>query len=240
MKNNIFSKIIPFIFPAKCIFCGNFISDTPLRICNDCFDKLRFNTNYCHMCGEPLDTVYGDNKCISCKNKRKPYSRVFVPLIYKDKVRRAIINFKYNGRISYAKTFAILIFTELKNAGYIPDAITFVPIHFLRRIRRGYNQTELIAQELSHLFSVPLIDTLKKSHYTQKLSNITVEKRRQTVKNSFVPKAKALPMQINNILLVDDIITTSSTLTECSRIIKNEYGCNISVAAIASASKAKL
>ena len=234
------SKIISFVFPAKCIFCGKFIDETPLYMCRECITKIKFNKKYCHFCGEPLDTVFGSPLCIDCKTLKKPYQRVFTPLIYEGATRTSIISFKYKNKISYAKTFAVLIFTEIKKSGYIPDAITFVPIHFFREFRRGYNQTEILAKELSSLFSVPCIKLLKKKHFTKKLAGLSASERRKTVKGSFCAIKSNENFEYNNILLIDDVITTSSTITECCRILKKEYGCNINVAAIASTSKYKL
>ena len=185
-----------------------------------------------------MDTVFGTPLCVDCKSLKKPYQRVFTPLIYEGKTRTSIINFKYKSKLSYAKTFAILIFTEIKKSGYIPDAITFVPVHFFRKFKRGYNQTEILAKELSSLFCVPCINLLKKKHYTKKLAGLSATERRKTVKDSFIAiKSKG---SYNDILLIDDVITTSSTITECCRVLKKEYGCNINVAAIASTSKYRL
>ncbi len=232
------SKIISIVFPAKCIFCGKFINETPLHMCRECINKIKFNKKYCHFCGEPLDTVFGSPLCVDCKGLEKPYERVFTPLVYEGATRTSIINFKYKNKISYAKTFAILIFTEIKKSGYIPDAITFVPIHFFRKFNRGYNQTEILSKELSALFSVPCVKLLKKNYYTKKLAGLSASQRRKTVKGSF--SAIKQKENYDNILLIDDVITTSSTITECCRILKKEYGCNINVAAIASTSKYKL
>lgn len=234
------SLIASFVFPTKCIFCGGIIKDSPMRICAECINTIKFNKRYCIFCGEKLDTIYGPKLCFDCHSIKKPYDRVFVPLIYDGSVRKAIIRFKYKDRISYAKTFSILIFTELKNYGYIPDAVTFVPIHFLRKLRRGYNQTELIAKEIANLLSVPCIPLLKKTRYTAKLAGLSGKERHKTVKNSFGIKKDNYSYTFENLLLVDDIITTSSTVTECSLILKKEYGCNISVAAIASTQKRKI
>lgn len=207
-------------------------------MCNECINKIKFNKKYCHLCGEPLDTVFGTPLCVDCKSLKKPYQRVFTPLIYEGKTRTSIINFKYKSKLSYAKTFAILIFTEIKKSGYIPDAITFVPIHFFRKCNRGYNQTEILAKELSSLFCVPCVKLLKKNRHTQKMAGLSASQRRKNVKGSF--SAIKSEKCFENLLLIDDVITTSSTITECCRILKKEYGCNINVAAIASTSKYKL
>jgi len=230
------SQILHAIYPTKCIFCGEMIKDTPMRICDKCVKDLPYNKKYCQLCGKPIDSVYGKPLCGECLGTKKSFERVFVPFVYKDKVRNAIIAFKFKDKRSFGKTLAILLFAELKKSGYFPDAVTYVPIHFWRKAKRGYNQTKIIADEIAAMYGVPVIALLKKAHYTKKLAFMSAKDRRETVKGSF-KAIGGVDMPGKNILLVDDIITTASTITECAKTIKKEYKCNLSVAMIAAAEK---
>jgi len=232
------NRLLHIIYPTKCIFCGEIIPSTEFRVCHSCIESIPYNKKYCRMCGSKLDTIYGDTICYSCKNKRNPYRRIYVPLLYKDDVRQSIISFKYRRKPSYAKTFAILIFSHLKECGYFPDAITYVPIHFIRKSGRGYNQSELVAKELARLFGVPCIKMLRKTRYTVKLAKLDAKKRSETVKNTYKPVGNH-SVSGKEILLVDDIVTTTSTITECCKTIKKAFDCSLSVAAIASTPKLK-
>ena len=233
------SKILHVLYPTKCVFCEGFIKDSKIRICNECAKSISYNRDYCIRCGDRIDAVFGPPICQHCRGKNRHFERVFVPLIYKDKVRNSILSFKFRGRKSYSKTFAILIFTHLRQYGFIPDKVTFVPIHKKRLLKRGYNQTEVVAKELATLLNVPCLPLLKKSHFTQKLSTLSFAQRINTVKGSFEAINTGDNLKDNNILLVDDIITTSATAEECCSVLKKAFGCKLYVAAIASSERHK-
>ena len=234
--NKLISEILHFIYPSRCVFCGEFIKDIPMRVCSECIKNLPYNKRYCNLCGRPVDTVFGDMVCADCKGRKSPFERVYVPLLYKDGVRKAIIDFKYRNKRSFARTFAIFVFAELKNNGYFPDAVTYVPIHFLRKMKRGYCQTEILAEEIASLYGVPVLPLAKKCKYTRKLATLSAAERRKTVKNSFKATDNK-NIKDKNILLVDDIVTTSATITECGNVIKKAYGCRLSAATVAATDK---
>lgn len=230
------SNLLHQIFPTKCVFCDKIIKDTHIRICDECMKKISYNKKYCQRCGDKLETQFGLPFCSRCRDEQMFYERVFVPLIYKDSVRDSILKFKFRGRRSFAKTFAVMIFTELRSNSFIPDLVTCVPIHKSRLLRRGYNQSELVAKEVATLLNVPFEKLLKKNVYTPPLYGFSGKERRNIVKNTF-SATKDLNYKDKNILLIDDIITTSSTANECSRVLCKNYLCNVYVGTIASTNK---
>ena len=228
-----FTKAANILFPPKCIVCGKIVDSDRLSICPDCAKKIAYNTRKCSVCGKPLDTVYGDLKCARCANTYRPFVRAFVPLLYKDSVREAILRFKFRGKRSYCRTFATLIFLEIKKSGYIPDYVTFVPIHFVRRGTRGYNQSELLARELAKLFGVRCVDSLKRLKNTRPLAKLKPKQREEMLRDAFAPKNNAKIEPFSKILLIDDIITTGATMKECAKILKRTYKSEITIAGIA-------
>ncbi len=218
-----FRKILSFVFPVKCICCEKELDTPYLRICKDCFEKQKAKVhNKCVKCSTPLDAVYGDMLCRRCRKKRY-FDKVISPFLYKDQIKRALIRYKFYGRKSYARTFASCIFLELNKFPEIYDcidAVTFVPIHPIRLGTRGYNQSELIAEYISEMAGFPLLKTLKCTRYSKPLSKQQHKNRSNIVKGLF-KNLKNVNTQGLNILLVDDVITTGATLSECARMLKN-------------------
>ncbi|MBO4896909.1 MAG: ComF family protein [Clostridia bacterium] len=219
-------------FPPKCVFCGEPVQSNDFKVCGNCAEKLPYNSNKCKICAMPIDTVYGEKICVGCRKRKPPYSLAFVPFKYSGEVRRAIIRYKFYGKISYAKTFAALLLIEIKKSNVSFDEITFVPIHFLKYGMRGYNQSELIAKYLSEMMSIPCKKLLKKTKLTKALSKLPKHMRFKTVAGAFSPKNEEY-IKNKKILLIDDIITTGATSRECAKVLKKAGAAEIYLGAIA-------
>jgi len=231
---NLYRKAITFFYPPKCVFCEKIVKNYMFSVCEKCLDNIPYNTSCCKKCATPLYNPYGDGLCLKCKSKKQGFDKVFAPLIYKDSVRESILRFKFSGRKAYARTYAGLIFMKIKEEGYRPDAITFVPIHFLRLGMRGYNQAENLAEYLAEIMNVDLINTLKKIKNTKPLSKQKHKNRENLVRGVFKIRNNASNyIQGKNILLIDDIFTTGATVNECIKLLKKAGAENISVATIA-------
>jgi competence protein ComFC len=199
--------------------CKTHLKDYSLLVCPSCLKNLPYNKKYCRVCAVPLDTVYGDDICINCKGKRKPVTGSIAPFIYKDDIRKAVIALKFHRKNYLADTFASFIFMEMKRQNIEGDIISFVPIHFIRKGMRGYNQSELIAKSLSKITGLPVLSLIRKAKNTKPLSRMKFKERKEAVKNVYSPK-KRVKLRGERIILVDDVITTGSTVGECTKILK--------------------
>lgn len=226
------SAILNKLFPPKCIFCNEILDGGDFCVCPKCAEEIPYNTMKCRICGSAIDAVYGDRLCKRCRKVKRPFVKGFVPLLYDGEVSRAVKRFKFYGRRAYAKTFAVFIFLELRSSEYIPDIVTFVPIHFIRHGARGYNQSQLIARELAGILKVPCLNAMKKTRYTLPLSRVKFSKRAELVKGAFEIR-KNIDIKGKRVLLTDDILTTGTTVSECARVLRKAGCAEISVAAIA-------
>ncbi|MGM0380113.1 MAG: ComF family protein [Bacillota bacterium] len=111
------------------------------------------------------------------------------------------------------------------------DYITYVPMTNDKKRLRGFNQSELIAKYLSSNLEIPCIKLIKKTKKTKSLKNLGKSLRVKELKDAFYPN-KDKNIESKNVLLVDDIFTTGTTLNECSKVIYENYLCNIFVATI--------
>lgn len=161
--------------------------------------------------------------------------RSTAPLIYRGKYRRALLNFKFKNRQHYSKAFAKLMAKDIKRSypDMIFDYITFVPMHKKPLKKRGFNQSELLANELSRELNIPCITTLEKTKNTKPQHTLRGVKRLNNLKGAFKAIDKK-GLSNRSVLLIDDVITTGTTLGECCKTLTKAKPSNICCAALLS------
>ncbi len=231
--------LLRLIYPPKCVFCSAVVENDRFAVCDNCIEDLPHNTRACRVCGMPLDTVFGDLLCTRCRKRKRAFESAYVPFVYKDKVRSAILRFKFGNRRASAKTFATYMLLKIRELeGQRPDMITFVPMHFIRRGMRGYNQAELLARALGEIMHVPVKPTLRKTKHTMPQSKRGGRERQKAPKGVYALQKDA-DVAGKKILLLDDVITTGTTLDVCARILKTAGADRIEVATVAATAFAK-
>ncbi|MBE5736254.1 MAG: ComF family protein [Clostridiales bacterium] len=208
--------IIDLFFPShiKCIFCGE--ETKAIAICDKCYASLPFITaQKCLKCG---GVVKGDGGvCIECKGRDLHYDRCYCLLSYTGIVQSKVITFKQAGYKHIGETFAHIMKLGLKEIEEPIDVIVPVPIHDTRRKERGFNQSEVLCTEIK---DVPIDTTLLiRSVNTPHQTGLSRENREKNLIGCFAVPDKKL-VTGKSILLVDDIYTTGSTLSECARTLK--------------------
>lgn len=187
--------------------------------------------NVCGICGE----ICKDSLCKKCENAIKKYKIDLIsknPKMYFDEsmhifkydeiTRQKIIEYKFQEKSYLYKMFAKIILKNEKVCGFFEkyDIMIPVPIHKKRRLKRGYNQTELIAKEICKNVDLELkTNVLIKQKNIVAQSELNKNERIQNIKNAFGIK-NVNEIRNKNVLLFDDIYTTGSTVNECSRILK--------------------
>lgn len=229
-----FDALKNLFFPPKCMVCGSLMSEENVfSICPGCFKELSFNSGKrCRVCSTPIELMYGDDLCSGCRRAKRYFEKTSSPFVYEDKVREIITRYKFRSRKSYAAPLAAFMFTDLKNLNMTRefDLVTFVPLHRKRLGERGYNQSELLAENLAKIMDKPLVCSLKKIKDIAPLSKTEHGKRSELVKGCF----EALgDVSGKKILLIDDIITTGATVNECSKMLKRAGAKKVFVAVVA-------
>ncbi len=212
-------KVLNIFFPPKCIFCGKLLQSEEIEICYACRDSIAVS------------------KALPKPPKGAFYDGAIAGFNYDGKVRKAVHAFKYNGKQGYAKPFARVIDYLFKKQEQSFEIITFVPSNKSHVRKRGYNQAKLLAQELGRFMGLPVVDTLTKARKTVPMFGLKPEQRRANVLGAF--KLICQPSVVNGkrIILVDDIITTGSTASECARVLKENGAKCVWIGAAAGASK---
>ncbi len=163
-----------------------------------------------------IQTQLTTKKCFNCLNRPVLYTQA--PLLHDGAVSKAISDFKYNKKIKWGDFFAYILYRDCKTYIENFDIICPVPLHKSRLRQRGFNQSEEIAITLSKLSGKPIEHLLIRADKTHSQKGLGRKDRLLNLKNIFRPKSDA---NHQNILLLDDVTTTGSTLYECSKSIKN-------------------
>ena len=228
--------IFNFIFPEKniCFLCEDYGKDIKGNLCWVCKSKLVFIAECsCSICGRKIDREYeldevdGINniqtrimKCRECIKHPHFFTKSVSPLSYEGDIKRAIYDFKYNGKHHLYKLFGKLMVKSIvdNDLEYV-DIIVPIPLHKDREKRRGFNQATLLSKYISKDLKVNLVtNNLIRSKKTKALNQLDRAERMKNILGVFDIKDKSIFIQ-KKILLVDDIYTTGTTVDECAKLL---------------------
>ncbi|GAW68606.1 competence protein ComF [Geoanaerobacter pelophilus] len=214
-----FRPLLDLFFPPLCHACRAFIPEAgELFICADCLDKVAFlTTPLCTVCGAPFATDQGsDHTCGACLT-HPPLHTCRSAAILEGPLQQLIHRFKYGGRVQLSLPLGLLALSALSEFcnEAAPDLIVPVPLHKKRLRQRGYNQSQLIAQVLAKKLGLPLeVGNLRRLRWTEPQTTLDAAKRVANVKGAFGVR-EAGRLEGKRVLLVDDVLTTGSTMRAC-------------------------
>jgi len=224
------------VFPPRCINCGGFITSQG-NLCQNCWRHITFSTNpACDICGYPFEfTVRGITLCAECVANRPLYNKARFVFNYDDTTRSLITRFKYNDKTHYVHSFAKWLNQAGKEIIEQSDVIIPVPLHRFKLFLRRYNQSALICQSLAKLcHKAVCLDLLIRQKYTSPQAGLTRKKRMENVTGAFIVNKKYYDfIQDKNILLVDDVITTGTTIHYCTKTLLNSGAKAVNVLTVA-------
>ena len=207
-------RFLGIFFPPRCILCRKLLKDGEEDLCEGC------------MTGTP---------CFTRRKSRPQFLDSFAAVwYYEDSVRSSLLQFKFHGRRAYAESYGRLLADRLREdstGGY--DLLVWIPVSRIRKLRRGYDQTELIARSLSRDLGLKRMRALKKIRHTRPQSGIKgFEDRKANVQGAY---RVTMPETVagKRILLVDDILTTGATMSEAARVLKAAGAKEVHGAAVA-------
>lgn len=207
----IFKSLVSAFYPNTCIACGEVISEDE-QFCDYCFEFLP-RTDYtknCIKCGLPK------NDC-ECKYRVFYTSGMIAPFYNKASAKEAMYRFKFSKKERnadfFAQQMALCAKSVYRDIKF--DGVTYVPLTFRKFMKRGFNQSAVLAKKTAGILSLPLMEDLlysKKNNKSQHdISNI--KERFKNVEGLYGCKRKVK----GNLLLIDDIRTTGATLNECAK-----------------------
>ena len=211
-------SIISYIFPDICSLCKENSSFDDTYICKPCLEKLEFTPeSSCSLCSAPIDTLL--NLCHQCINGNRPWIYGSAPLLFKGQSREVIHKFKYNSQLVLSR-FLVKEMIQSINKEELSNiqCVTAVPMHWFKKMRRGFNQAELLAQAISEKLGIPYFELLKRKSKAPAQALKNKSQRKQNIRHIFELNEKQKVPE-GTILLVDDVLTTGATLTACSKVL---------------------
>ena len=209
------ARIKQLLFPDKCVLCGKLLERDELDLCHACrADAPEYPVSRQHI----------------------PFVKSWIALWrYEGNVRRSILRYKFGRARGFSECYGRLLAMKIQREypdGF--DLITWVPISSLRRLRRGYDQVELLASCVGRELQMQPVRLLKKIRHNPPQSGIAGQaQRRANVLGAY----RAVPAALTGkrILLLDDIVTTGATVSECARMLLSAGAKEVHCAAIAAA-----
>lgn len=222
------------LFPRICFICETKITDGFL--CERCKEKITFlRPPLCKICAKHTATME-EVICFSCRKKKVHYDRLIACLHYHEPIKTLIHLFKYRHYDYLGKYLSSFMIDYLLKIGFKTDSFDIampVPSHPLRLEEKEYNQSYLLAQELSVSLGVPLKNNiLVCNEMRPSQTKLKKQLRPHNVDGIFEAKEH---LKDKRILLVDDIITTGATVSECAKALKEKGACVVTVLALAKA-----
>lgn len=220
------------LLPPLCLLCGA-AGARDRDLCAGCAADLPARDAACPQCALPLADGPGA-RCRDCQRQPPSFDRAFAPYRYRPPVAYLIHGLKYHSRLSHARLLGELLADALaERAGSWPDCIVPVPLHPSRLRERGFNQALELARPAARRYGLPLlVEGLRRVRPTVPQTGLDARRRHTNLRGAF---AVAQPLAGRRIALVDDVITTASTVEECASTLRAGGALGIDIWAIARA-----
>lgn len=209
--------MLDLLYPPKCVFCGKLLSEN--------------ETDLCGRCRRELPTVEREIR------RGEFFTGCTCVYYYEDKVRESVLRFKFRSMRQYADAYGRLLAMRLLRERERYDLLTWVPVSAKRRRQRGYDQAELLAKRVASELGIPCVQALQKIRHNSAQSGQSGAAARKANVLGVYRAVQTEKIKEKRILLIDDVITTGATLSECSKVLRLAGAKEVSCAALAAVRK---
>ena len=230
--------LLHILVPDTCLHCGVDLKfNYPYPLCKDCESKLEpLPELHCKRCGVVLFS--GGAHCYRCRgHKAENYkcSVIRSALVYNPQIRSVIHHFKYGQKSKLANYLGDFLSRAFKEYPQLADCNCIIPVALMpkKMKMRGFNQAGLLGRHLSKSLNINFYDdALKRVQYNKSQTDLTREQRIENVRDAFMV-ARPEVIKGKNVLLIDDVCTTASTLEECARVLKASKASSVKALTVA-------
>src|SRR4051812_6326494 len=215
--------VLLLFYPPACVVCSENIERSQY-LCEACRSRApRIVAPFCAKCSEPFPGAITQTfRCANCEHRTLHFDCAVAAYRSRGVVRRLVHQFKYSGQRYLRFPIAEWLAETMRDPrldGRRFDVIIPVPLHPARQRERGFNQATLLAERLGHSTGLPLYPALDRIRYT---TTQTVHDRAERIENlrGAFRLRKNRDVRDLRVLLIDDVLTTGSTLSECARVLK--------------------
>jgi competence protein ComFC len=229
-KSELLEAAASLLYPPVCTLCGG-KTGAGEYLCEPCQAKaMRIVAPFCQQCSEPFEGAIATAfTCANCAHRTIYFDAAVAAYRGRGIVRQIIHDFKYGRQIHLRHLAAGWLFAALEDErlrGRAFDVIVPVPLHPARQRERGFNQASLIAELLSARISIPCKLLLERIRYTTTQTALDRAERMENLHNAFRLRKNA-DVRGLRVLLIDDVLTTGSTLSECARTLKRSHATSV-------------
>ncbi len=228
-----FNRALGLALPYRCLVTGEVIEGNT-GLSPKAWGELTFISDpKCQICGIPFafsdaedDVEYIGTKCVDCLEKEPLYDKALCTLVYNDACRPLILGYKHGDQTHMAVSFAHWMVKTGEKFLAEADYIIPVPLHWNRLFKRRYNQSVLLADQISKLSEVPVLKSaLKRIKATPPQGHMSSKDRLKNVRQAFDWNGKnAQSIKDKTVILIDDVLTSGATANECAKVLK-KAGC---------------
>lgn len=225
------------VYPRSCAGCGGEAAEgSGSYLCWECRRTIPLvRLPYCARCGDPVEGRIDEAfVCHGCAQHAPAFDLARSAARYRAALKELILQFKYNRALWLRADLAELLAAcgTAYPGLFETDAVTFVPMHFLRRIKRGYNQARLLAETLARRLDKPLVPVLWRVRPTGTQTRLSARQRALNIRGAF-HAVRPGAIAGRRWLLVDDVMTSGATVNECARALKNAGAARVHVVTVA-------
>lgn len=235
-------KLLSSLFPSRCILCQQTVAgqavNEHIEVCPDCLRALPYNNCCCMRCALPLAEEIGANiLCGRCIKKMPAFDYSHSLFRYEDDIIKLIHQLKFAEKITYARSIGEMLLTklqaEIQTTKEAPECLLPVPLHKTRLRQRGFNQSIEIARVLAKKLEIPIVhDVVIRQRSTESQTRLNVKQRKKNIKGAFSVVRK---INYKHVLIIDDVVTTGSTVNELAKVLKQNKVKRVGVLSIARA-----
>lgn len=229
------------LWPPRCVLCGGTGQLPVIDLCSGCAGDIQRNVRACIRCAEPLSGVApsaGALQCGACLRKPPRFDHTLCPFLYSYPLDHLVRGLKYRGRVAYGRILGEMLAREVaarSSSCPLPQAIIPVPLAPQRFRERGYNQAIELALHIERSSGIALrTDVVERTRETQEQAGLDRRARRRNIKGAF---SLRMPPALRHVAIVDDVLTTGSTVNEMARMLKRAGVKRVEVWAVARTAK---
>lgn len=207
------------LLPSSCLLCRAAIGGRK-PLCANCENNFPWNVTACARCAIPLPITAP--LCAECLQTPPVFDHACCAFRYEEPIAGLLNSYKHNSRLAHgywlARHFAQHLHRHYQAAGMaLPDAVMPVPLHWRRLRQRGFDQGREVARVLARQLHLPLSTAVRRQRHTGSQQGLSRAQRHNNLRGAFVVRG-ALPYR--SVALVDDVLTTGSTATEITRVLR--------------------
>ena len=237
-NSELFQAAVSLLYPATCTICGKHVRGDEY-LCSGCEAKIvRIVAPFCQTCSEPFEgSISSVFTCANCAHRTIYFDAAVAAYRGRGIVREVIHEFKYGRQMHLRHLIAGWLHAALDDERLRDVSIHLivpVPLHPARQRERGFNQASLLAESLSAETSMPCRPVLQRIRYTTTQTALDRFERMENLHNAFRLRRNA-DVRGLRVLLIDDVLTTGSTLSECARVLKHAGAISVRAATAARA-----